>query len=114
MELSDFIKNSLLSIYNGLQATNLAIAEKENKTLGKDIAATFCLPGKNITQKEGYVSFDVGVTICKESEDSTGGKLNVVIADVGAEASGSNKAELVNRIKFFILPNQFIGGKPGR
>lgn len=109
MQLNDFIQKTLLDIYTGLRETNLAIAKAEGKTLGKDISAAFAMDPHKQEAKDGGVMFDVAVTVGKESKEAGGGKINVVVATLGADTQGSDKTEVISRIKFRVLPHFFIG-----
>jgi len=108
MNLQDFIKNTLISIQDGLHSANLEIAQKKGKTLGKDISAAFCLEPNERDKKEGYIIFDVAVSVSSESQNSGGGKVNVVIAKLGSKVGGSSKEEQVSRIKFHVMPKTCI------
>jgi hypothetical protein len=109
MELNEFIKDTLLGIYNGIQEANVAIMEKQGKTMGQDGGATFGMETRHTGPKDSSISFDVAVTVSKGSQATGGGRVNVVIADLGAETKGERKEESVSRIKFQVTPNTFIG-----
>jgi hypothetical protein len=108
MELDQFIKNTLLSISKGLRETNLEIAKRDGKTLGVDAAAAYMLESHNRDSKEGYITFDVAVTVSSETKKSGGGGIKIAVASIGGEVSNSGTQEHVSRIKFHVLPWQNI------
>ncbi len=108
MELQEFIKNTLVGIKNGVNDANKEFAKQEGKELGKDFSALFVLEGLN-RGKEGYVSFDVAVTVNSENIKSGGGGINVAALNLGGKVDSSLSQEHISRIKFNILPWEHIG-----
>lgn len=58
--------------------------------------------------KEGYIAFDVAVTVSQEKSKSGGGGIKVAGAYLGGEAEKATSQEQVSRIKFHILPQWHI------
>ncbi len=99
MELHEFIKNMLVDIHKGVQNANIALTP-EGKALGKDAAAVFTMEHGTA----GEIAFDVAVTVSKETKQAGGGKIEIVIADLGGEISGISTQQYVSRIRFQISP----------
>lgn len=108
MELEEFVKNTLVSITKGLQEANKELSELEGKTQGQDATCKFVLE-PNKREKEGYVAFDVAVTVNQETQKSGGGKIKIAIASFGGEVDSVNTQAYLSRIKFHVMPNQYIG-----
>ena len=72
MELQEFIKNTLVSIKNGVRDANLEFAKQEGKTLGKDFGALFVLESSS-GKGQDYITFDVAVIVSQESKNLAGG-----------------------------------------
>jgi hypothetical protein len=109
MELQEFIKNTLVSIKNGVHDANLELAKQEGKILGQDFAALFVMEPHNREKGQGYITFDVAVTVSQESKKSGGGGLKIAVASLGGEVGNVESQEHVSRIKFHIIPHQYIG-----
>jgi hypothetical protein len=109
MELKEFIKNTLVSIKEGVNDANTELATNEGKTIGED---GDCLQYTMHDSKSHSINFDVAVVVNNENEEgmSGGGKLNISIASIGAEAKGKEKQTETNttRIKFNITPRKEI------
>jgi len=108
MELQEFIKNTLVSIKNGVHEANLAFAKQEGKTLGQDFSALFVVDSSR-DKGQNYISFDVAVTVSEESKKSGGGKLNIQVASLGGEIGDVKSQEHISRIKFHVIPHITIG-----
>lgn len=108
MELEEFIKTTLVSIKNGLHKANLEFAKQEGKELGKDIAAVFVMEPHNRDKMQGYITFDVAVTVSQENKKTGGGGLRIAIASLGGEIGDIKAQEHVSRIKFHIIPNRSV------
>src|SRR3989344_6999214 len=106
MELKEFIKNTLINIKNGLHEANLEFAKQEGKTLGEDYTAQFVM--RPTGDKQDYITFDVAVTVSEESKQSGGGGVKIAVASLGGELGSSKSQEHVSRIKFNIIPHEFI------
>lgn len=105
MELEEFIKTTLVNIKNGIRGANLEIAKKEGKELGKDIAAMFVMEAHNRDKGQGYITFDVAVTVSQEKTKSGGGGLRIAVANLGGGVGDVKSQEHVSHIKFHIIPN---------
>src|SRR3989338_946769 len=108
MELQEFIKNTLVSIKNGVHDANLEFAKQEGKTLGQDFSALFVVDSSR-DKGQNYISFDVAVTISEGSKKSGGGKLNIKVASLGGEIGDVKSQEHISRIKFHVIPHITIG-----
>ena len=109
MELQEFIKNTLVSIRNGLREANEEFAKQKGKDLGKDFPPLFIIEPNNRENEQGYITFDVAVTVSQESKKSGGGGLKIAVASLGGEVGDVKSQEYVSRIKFHILPCRYIG-----
>ena len=106
MELEEFIKTTLVNIKNGLHKANLEFAKQEGKVLGEDIAAVFVMEPHNRDKIQGFITFDVAVTVSQENKKTGGGSLRIAIASLGGEIGDIKSQEHVSRIKFHIIPNR--------
>lgn len=109
MELQEFIKNTLISIKNGLREANEEFARQEGKTLGKDFESLFVMEPLNRDKKEGYITFDVAVTVSQKSKKFGGGELKIVVASLSGKFDNIKSQEYISRIKFNIIPHKYIG-----
>ena len=109
MELQEFIKNTLVSIKNGLHEANEEFAKQEGKKLGKDFSSLFVMEPHKREKEQGYVTFDVAVTVSQESKKSGGGGLRIAVASLGGEVGDVKSQEHISHIKFHIIPQQYIG-----
>lgn len=107
MELKEFIKNTLVSIKNGVRDANLEFAKQEGKTLGGDFGALFVLESSR-DKGQNYIAFDVAVTVSKESKKSGGSGLDIKVVSLGGELSDIKSQEHISRIKFNIIPHVTI------
>ena len=55
MELEEFIKRTLISLYRGVHGANEDLAKVEGKILGKDGNAKFAIHMMSSDSKEGYI-----------------------------------------------------------
>ncbi|MFH1744566.1 MAG: hypothetical protein ABH881_00130 [bacterium] len=108
MELQEFIKNTLVSIKNGVHDANLEFAKQEGKTLGKDFSALFVIEAAG-DKDQGRISFDIAVTVNQESKKSGGGGLKISVVSLGAEIGDIKSQEHISRIKFKIASHLFQG-----
>ena len=108
MELQDFIKNTLVSIKNGLHEANKEFARQENKKLGEDFSALFVM-GTDRDKGQNYVTFDVAVTVSQEKKKAGGGGIQIAVASLGGEIGDIKSQEHISRIKFHIIPHTTIG-----
>ena len=109
MKLQEFIKNTLVSIENRLHKANEEFAKQEGKKLGENFTALFVIEPHNREKGEGYITFDVAVTVSQESKKSGDGKLKITVASLGGEVGDVKFQEHISRIKFHIIPHQYIG-----
>ena len=105
MELRDFIENTLISIKEGVRGANQGLA----KSLGENPDSLYFTMHASKTHS---INFDVAVTVSNEEgkSKSGGGKLNISVVSIGAEA-GSEKKQMqtnISRIKFDITPRTEI------
>lgn len=108
MELSEFVKNTLIGIQDGIHQANLKFATDEGKTIGKDTTAQFVMEAYKRDYKEGYIAFDVAVTVSEGSTASGGGGINVAMLRLGGDVGHEAMLEHVSRIKFHVIPNRSV------
>ena len=108
MELEEFIKTTLVNIRNGIRQTNLELAKQEGKTLGQDFSSVFVMEPHNRDKGQGYITFDLAVTVSQETKKSGGGGIKIAIASLGGEVGDAESQEHVSRIKFHIIPNSYV------
>ena len=108
MELEEFIKTTLVNIKNGIRQANLEFAKQEGKTLGTDYSSVFVMESLNRDKGQGYITFDIAVTVSQESKKTGGGGLKIAIASLGGEVGDIKSQEHISRIKFHILPYQNV------
>jgi len=109
MDLQEFIKNTLVSIKNGLHDANVEFAKQEGKELGKDYAALFVMEPHNREKSQGYIIFDVAVTVNQKDDKKGGGGIKIAVANLGGEITSSTSQENISRIKFHIISHSYIG-----
>jgi hypothetical protein len=103
MQLDDFIKNTLVSISNGVKIANEEIDKKRNNPAEK----VFLLrPGSEQEKGQG-VAFDVAVTTEKSGNADTGISIAVVGLSLGGKVELSN--QVVSRIQFVVNLGQWHG-----
>jgi len=109
MELEEFIKTSLKSIYAGVKGANKELlAEK----YGVDkspywLHAASWSDGKN--KGDGFISFDIAVSVTKGRKTSGGGKIEIRVASFGGEAEGTAAESHLSRIKFQVAVSTTTG-----
>jgi len=101
MELEEFIRKTLVSIANGLESTN-----KELKNKSTDSRATYMIEPsswhREKNSEKGFISFDIAVTVSKESKKSGKGGLKIYVADLAGEKGSKISENSISRIKFHI------------
>ncbi|MEA2113333.1 MAG: hypothetical protein U9P63_01585 [Patescibacteria group bacterium] len=108
MELEEFIKKTLVSIASGLKSTN----EELKKSYKSDKITYMIEPSiwhRDKNSERGFISFDVAVTVSKESKKSGKGGLKIYVADLGGEKGSKISENSVSRIKFYIAVDHTIG-----
>lgn len=108
MELQEFIKNTLVSIKNGVHDANIEFAKQDGKTLGTDGQDYFVLESSR-DKGQNYMTFDVAVTVGQKTEKSGGGNIKIAVASLGGGIDNISSQEHVSRIKFHIIPHITIG-----
>lgn len=109
MELEEFIKITLVSIKKGVTEANKDINLSEGKTMGKDGHMYFSITRNNHENKEGFIAFDIALTVSKESKTSGGAKIKIAVAGLGGDISDLSSQENITRVKFHISPSLTIG-----
>jgi hypothetical protein len=110
MELEEFIRTSLISIYKGVRRANEEIAKLDGKTLGKDKEPTFVLEPRTGEKWQSYISFDIAVTVTQETGKAGGGSVKIVVVSLGGEAESKAVYESISRIKFYVAPFKYYIG----
>ena len=95
MELAEFIKESLVQVYNGMKNANNEIC-KANQNAYR----IFTLTASRGERKGSAVEFDIAVAL--KSEGKTGGNVGLKIAVMEAALGKAQQSsqESVSRIKF--------------
>lgn len=109
MELEEFISKTLVDIKNGVSNANDILAKAEGKTRGVDANLYFAIEPHGREKKEGYINFDIAVTVSKETATSGGGGIKIAVASLGGELSETGSEQSISRIKFHVLPYFTIG-----
>lgn len=104
MELQEFIKNTLVSIKNGLHDANTEIS----KQTGTDTQSFFVLEPNNRDKTQGYIIFDVAVTVSQENKQTGGGGIKIAVVSLGGEVGNVSSQENISRIKFHVIPQIYI------
>ncbi|MCK9581515.1 MAG: hypothetical protein M0Q92_13855 [Methanoregula sp.] len=102
MELDEFIKQTLIDIARGVHLANKEITS--SKMLGEGSQAYFSIEAFNREKMQGYINFDVAVTIANETGASGGTGIKIAFAHIGADINSTASLETVSRIKFSIMP----------
>ncbi len=105
MELEEFITDTLLSIARGLGNANKELAKMHGKTVGVDAGSRFVMK----PEEGNAISFDVAVTVTQENTKSGGGKIKIAVVSIGGSIENANSQQHVTRIKFDIIPSEYIG-----
>ncbi len=92
MELQDFIKNTLVSIANGVREAN-QLYQGPNKN------PFYLMSGSG---NESLVVFDVAVTVSKNTGKAAGGGIGIKVANIGGKIDSKQSQENVSRVKFQI------------
>lgn len=108
MELEEFIKKTLVSIYRGIHGANKEVLKLIDDTSGSDTRPRFLIDAHNRNNKEGYISFDVAVTVSSEIAKAGGAGIRVAGISLGGEKTDTGIQEHISRIKFNILPSVII------
>lgn len=108
MDLQEFIKNTLVSIKNGIRDANVEFAKQEGKELGKDFTAVFVMEPNNKEKSQGYIIFDVAVTVSQENNAKGGAGIKIAVANLGGDVSSTTSQANFTRIKFHIIPFGYI------
>ena len=108
MELQEFIKNTLVSIKNGVHEANVEFAKQEGKILGNDFASIFVLEPNQREKGQGYITFDLAVTVSQESKTTGGAGIKIAVVQLGGEVDDIKSQESISRIKFHVIPHRYI------
>ena len=103
MDLEDFIKTSLKSIYLGVTGSNKEIFGEE---LGKSESSVFVIMHGD---KESIVEFDIAVTAEASSKKEGKAGLKIHVAELGGGVNSSQSEQKVSRIKFRVKALSMIG-----
>ncbi len=109
MELEEFIKKSLTSIYVGVKEVNRELLVEK---YGVDqspylLHAASWADGKN--KGDGFISFDIAVSVTKGNKTTGGGKIEIHVASFGGEAEGTSAESHLSRIKFQVAISTTTG-----
>lgn len=96
VELSDFIKSTLVDVAKGVREANLSLQEQD---ANKDSYFTL-RANRGDNSKIPGVTFDIAVTASKDQKDKAGFKVALATFGVGANTEKGTGSEVVHRIKF--------------
>lgn len=98
MELSEFIKSSLVDVYTGLRKANEFIAKDEGGVLGEDKSAHF------VMRAGEEIEFDVAVMVNEGEKSADSAGIKVAIFDIGGGVNGQSETNYAqqhaSRIRF--------------
>ena len=107
MELSDFIKETIVQLTKGISDSQDVvrdlggIASPPFNTEQKGDTITWA--GNTLDGRQVYfIDFDVSITVSQENTDGAGGKLRVGIISVDGKKDSSSSSNATNKIKFRI------------
>jgi hypothetical protein len=103
MDLKDFIKTTLSSIYNGVTETNKELIGDE---LGNTKEAHFVITPN---EQDSLIEFDVALTIASNSSKKKGLSVQVYVANVDGGKVVKDSSQTVSRVKFKIKAHHYIG-----
>lgn len=96
IELSEFIKSTLVDIARGVREANATIQELENHK-----NSYFTLLGtRGDAKKTPGISFDIAVSASKSHKDKAGFMVALATIGGGANTEKGTGAEIAHRIKF--------------
>ena len=106
MELKDFIKKTISSIIdatNELQEHYSGTSVVINPPISSSDREKFMeSDGQHIFRRIEDVTFDVAVTVDKETEAEVNGGIKIFSAQIGGSATHASRSEEVSRVKFSI------------
>jgi hypothetical protein len=92
MDLSEFVRETLVSIKTGVASANSSVNADKN-------APTFKMPGNEVG---GTIDFDVAVVAGEESTSGKHGGIKVAWLGAGGEKSSAIAKESTSRVKFIV------------
>lgn len=95
VELSDFIKKTLVDVAKGVRDANLAL--KETYNVGDDY---FSLQGMRGDKKVPGISFDIAINASKNQKDKAGFMVALATLGGGASTEKGLAGETAHRIQF--------------
>jgi len=96
IELSDFVRQTLIQIAKGIHEANEEIKNQHHSSI--DI---YCLRNnKGDNSKIPGIQFDVGVTAAKDQTDKAGFFVSLVNIVGGANTEKTTSGEIAHRIRF--------------
>lgn len=104
MELDEFVKNTLLSVRNGIRNANKELLDLK---LIENVGDGFALDNHD-GKVEGFISFDVAVTVSGKKLKEGGGGIRIAAISLGGKISKDTMHEHVSRIKFHIMPRKTV------
>lgn len=108
MVLEEFIKETLVSISKGIHSANEELVQFEGKKLGVDGTAKFSMEPFNRDKTQGYIIFDVAVTVNEGTRKKGEGGIKIAVARLGGSMENVEYQESVSRIKFHVMPEALI------
>lgn len=108
MELEEFISKSLVGIYRGVKEANKQISAT-NVSGGTDSYFNIESSSWHKDRSDGYIKFDVAVTVSNSNGSKGGAGIKVWSVGIGGEKDSLASNEIVSRIKFGIAPSLTTG-----
>jgi hypothetical protein len=108
MELSEFIKDTLVGISKGIRDGNAVVKKalpREKSPTEYQASPFFQMGTAGKTRGEygaGQIEFDIAVTVSKDREKKGGGKFGVQVVSLGAELTAKEASKDFTRIKFAV------------
>jgi len=98
MELKEFVKNTLLSISEGVEEAS----KERHKRIGHN-SGKFSLNSWGDNNEGKFVNFDVAVTTKSEKSGAVKGEAKIYIASGGLEGEIKSGVEHISRVKFKVM-----------
>jgi len=104
MELKDFVKETLISIIEGVvsaQGSDVGkhVNPKWSSSVGKESSHAYVAPGDHLAR---LIKFDVAITVTEASGAEGGGKISILSSKIGVEGHSSNEKSTASKISFEI------------
>lgn len=103
MELKEFVKNTLLSITDGVyEASDLLQTKDYNKKLKR-----FFTINEHESRGNSFIHFDVAVTVQEELKSKGDAEGKLIVLSVNLQGEASHSEEKLSRVQFKVLFSNF-------